>query len=179
MGWAMGLFRAGRGKWGDTDFPEKIRNVLLCAFSNLKILLTSYPSDLQGPVHWLQDSFSSPYLSITITNQFIILLCIADTSVRCRYFCGNHIPTLFLYYKWLFNYPPPTPECKLLVDRKYFFFFKNPSEVKGIAFWFPRQEYSSGLLHPSPGNLTEPGIESGSLAVQADSLHSEPLGKSQ
>ena len=161
MGWAMGLFRAGRGKWGDTDFPEKIRNVLLCAFSNLKILLTSYPSDLQGPVHWLQDSFSSPYLSITITNQFIILLCIADTSVRCRYFCGNHIPTLFLYYKWLFNYPPPTPECKLLVDRKYFFFLKILLKSRALHFDFPGKNTRVGCYILLQGILLNQGLNLG------------------
>ena len=45
---------------------------------------------------------------------------------------------------------------------------------------FPRQEYWSGLPFPSPGDLPEPGINSGSnafSALQADSLPSEPLGK--
>ena len=42
---------------------------------------------------------------------------------------------------------------------------------------FSRQEYWSGLLFPSPGDLPDPGIESGSLALQADSLPSEPPGK--
>ena len=32
-------------------------------------------------------------------------------------------------------------------------------------------------LAPSPGDLTDPGIESRSSALQADSLPSEPLGK--
>ena len=42
---------------------------------------------------------------------------------------------------------------------------------------FSRQEYWSGLPFPSPGERTDPGIESGSLALQAGSLPSEPLGK--
>ena len=41
---------------------------------------------------------------------------------------------------------------------------------------FSRQEYWSGLPFPSPGNLPNPGIESGSLALQADTLPSEPPG---
>ena len=41
---------------------------------------------------------------------------------------------------------------------------------------FPRQEYGSGLLFPSPGDLLDPGIEPGSLALQADSLPSESTG---
>ena len=33
-----------------------------------------------------------------------------------------------------------------------------------------RQEYWSGLPFPSPGDLPDPGIESGSLTLQADSI---------
>ena len=33
------------------------------------------------------------------------------------------------------------------------------------------QEYWSGLLFPSPGDLPDPGIEPGSLILQADSLY--------
>ena len=42
---------------------------------------------------------------------------------------------------------------------------------------FSRQEYWSGLLFPSPGDLPNLGIEPGSPALQADALPSEPLGK--
>jgi len=42
---------------------------------------------------------------------------------------------------------------------------------------FSRQEYWSGLLFPSPGNLPDPGNEPGSPALQADALISEPPGK--
>ena len=41
---------------------------------------------------------------------------------------------------------------------------------------FSRQEYWSGLPFPSPADLSDPGIESGSPALQADSLPSEPPG---
>ena len=41
---------------------------------------------------------------------------------------------------------------------------------------FSRQEYWSGFLVPSPGNLPDPGIKPGSPALQADSLPSEPPG---
>ena len=47
------------------------------------------------------------------------------------------------------------------------------SFVHGI----PRQEYWSGLPFPSPGDLPNPRINSGSPALQGDSLPSEPLGK--
>ena len=42
---------------------------------------------------------------------------------------------------------------------------------------FSRQEYSSGLPFPSPGDLPNPGVEPGSPAFQADALPSEPPGK--
>ena len=41
---------------------------------------------------------------------------------------------------------------------------------------FCRQEYWSGLPFPSPGDLPNPGIEPWSLALQADTLPSEPPG---
>ena len=39
---------------------------------------------------------------------------------------------------------------------------------------FSRQEYWSGLPFPSPEDLSDPGIKPRSLALQADSLLSEP-----
>ena len=46
-----------------------------------------------------------------------------------------------------------------------------------LSTGFPRQEYWSGLPFPSPGGLPNPGIEAGSLALQANSLPSEPPKK--
>ena len=42
---------------------------------------------------------------------------------------------------------------------------------------FSKQQYWSGLLFPSPGDLPNPGIEPGSTTLQADTLSSEPPGK--
>ena len=39
---------------------------------------------------------------------------------------------------------------------------------------FSRQEYWSGFPFPSPGDLPDPAIEPGSLALQTDPLPSEP-----
>ena len=46
-----------------------------------------------------------------------------------------------------------------------------------LTMEFSRQEYWSGLPFPSPGDLPNPGIESRSPALQADSLPSEPPRK--
>ena len=42
-----------------------------------------------------------------------------------------------------------------------------------LSVEFFRQEYWRGLPFPSPGNLPYPGVESGSPALQADSLPTE------
>ena len=47
-----------------------------------------------------------------------------------------------------------------------------------LAMKFSRQEYWSGLPFPSPEHLSNPGIEPGSSALQADSLPSELQGRS-
>ena len=46
-----------------------------------------------------------------------------------------------------------------------------------LSMEFSRQEYWSGLLFPSPGDLPNPGIEPRSPALQAVSLPPEPPGK--
>ena len=47
-----------------------------------------------------------------------------------------------------------------------------------LSMEFSRQEYWSGLPFPSLGDLPNPEIKPGSPAFQADSLPSEPPGKS-
>ena len=46
-----------------------------------------------------------------------------------------------------------------------------------LSMEFSRQEYWSGLLFPSPGDLSNPGIKPRSPALQADSLPAEAPGK--
>ena len=46
-----------------------------------------------------------------------------------------------------------------------------------LSMGFSRKEYWSGLPFPSPGDLHDPGIEPRSPVLQADSLQSEPSGK--
>ena len=48
-----------------------------------------------------------------------------------------------------------------------------------LSMEFSRNEYWNGSLFPSPGDLADPGVETGSPALQADSLLSEPLGMHQ
>ena len=54
--------------------------------------------------------------------------------------------------------------------------FTTPCTVAHQAFpfmEFSRQEYLTGLLFPSPGDLPNPGTEPRSPALQADTLPSE------
>ena len=47
-----------------------------------------------------------------------------------------------------------------------------------LSMGFSRQEYWSGLPFPSPGDLPNPAVKARSPALQADTLPSEPPGKS-
>ena len=47
-----------------------------------------------------------------------------------------------------------------------------------LSIEFPRQEYWTGMLFPSPGKPIDSGTEPESPALQVDSLVSEPPGKS-
>ena len=53
----------------------------------------------------------------------------------------------------------------------------KPASQAPLFMRFPKQEYWSGLPFPSPGHLSDPGIEPGSSALQVDSLLSDPPGK--
>ena len=46
-----------------------------------------------------------------------------------------------------------------------------------LSMGFSRQEYCSGLPFPSPGDLSDPGIEPGSLTLWTGSLQLGPWGK--
>ena len=48
-----------------------------------------------------------------------------------------------------------------------------------LSMGFSRQKYWSGLPCPSPGDLPNPGIKPRSPSLQADSLPSEPPGKTK
>ena len=50
-------------------------------------------------------------------------------------------------------------------------------QIVTAAMKFSRQEYRSGLSFPSPGDLPDPGMETGSPALQVDAFLSELLGK--
>ena len=62
--------------------------------------------------------------------------------------------------------------CVLLFSTPWTAAYQDP-----LSMGFSRQEYWCGLPLPSPGDLPDPGIEPGSLTLQADTLPSESPGK--
>ena len=77
--------------------------------------------------------------------------------------------------------PPTLPKCCAEFPRTRSLGDWRPnlsSVLKFLCPWgFSRQEYWSRLPCPPPGDLPKPGIEPRSLALQADSLLTEPHGK--
>ena len=71
--------------------------------------------------------------------------------------------------------------CVCLLGTRHVRLFASPWNVAlqaPLSMEFSRQEYWSGVSFPSSGDLPNPAIEPGSPALQADSLPSEPTGKS-
>ena len=69
--------------------------------------------------------------------------------------------------------------CVLLSRAGLFVTLWTVAHQAPLSMGFFRQEYWSGLPVPSPGDLLNPGIEPESPSLQADSLPSEPPGKTK
>ena len=69
-------------------------------------------------------------------------------------------------------------KVKLLSRVQLFVISWTVAHQAPLSIGFSRQEHWSGLPFPSPGDLTDPGIEPMFPALQADSLPSVPPGKS-
>ena len=65
--------------------------------------------------------------------------------------------------------------CCFLISRVQIFVTTwTVARQSPLSMGFPRQEYWNGLPFTPPGDLPDPGIETVSPALQADSLSSEP-----
>ena len=67
--------------------------------------------------------------------------------------------------------------CMVQLSHPYVTAGKTIAHQAPVSMEFSRQEYWSGLPFPSPGDISNQGMEPSSPALQADSLHSEPSGK--
>ena len=96
--------------------------------------------------------------------------------------CPFYYATLwveFLRFLRVFKSPPASRVC-VCFSRLVMSDSATPWTVASqapLSMGFSRQEYWSGLPVPSPEDLPDSGIESGSRALHVDSLASEPLGK--
>ena len=69
--------------------------------------------------------------------------------------------------------------CYLLSHVQLFAIPQTVARQAPLSMGFSRQEYWSGLPFPSPGDLSDPGIEPVSPTLQADSLPSKLQGRSR
>ena len=67
--------------------------------------------------------------------------------------------------------------CCLVAESDSFATQWTAAYLAPLSIGFPRQEHWSGLPFPFPGDLSDPGIEPGSPALEADALTSEPPDK--
>ena len=81
-------------------------------------------------------------------------------------------PATWSILRWLWQ-----SECSLLSHVWLFATLWTVARQTALSMGFSRQEYWSGLPFPSPRDLSDPGIELQSPALQANSLLSEPSRK--
>ena len=93
---------------------------------------------------------------------------------------GGFEPCLPLPFIQSMSHPTLITQCKILscggLAAKSCLTLTTPWTVAcqaPLSMGFSRQAYWSGLPCPSPGDLPNPGIETGSSALQADSLPTE------
>ena len=102
------------------------------------------------------------YISGDTNIQSIAFLKFIDLGICCKLGHGLWV-LVALSRKWKWKLPSHVP------------LFATPWTIQSMEF--SRPEYWSGKRFPSPRDLCNPGIESRSPELQADSLPAEPQGK--
>ena len=143
---------------------------MLSHFSHVWLFLTPWTVICQAPLsmvfsrqeYWsgLPSSRGSSYPGIEPRS----LLC---PALAGRFFTTNATWKAQSYYVCV----------KLLCRVQLFATLWTVTQQAPLSTGFSRQEYWSGLPFPSPEDLPNPGIETGSPALQVDALASEPPGK--
>ena len=96
----------------------------------------------------------------------------------CLYM-GIHGRFLSETFIWLNNLSPLCQaKCQSLSCVQLFATPWTIANQTPLSMEFSRKEYQNGFTFPSPGDLSNPGIEPMSPTLQAGSLLSEPPGKS-
>ena len=89
----------------------------------------------------------------------------------------THVPEIFLVWSFTENIYTHTQPCARACLLSHVLPFAAPcteAHQASLSMGFSRQEHRSGWACPSPGDLSHPGIKPRSVALQADSLLSEP-----
>ena len=114
-------------------------------------------------------------LTILSSVAFLFLPCANAVSFEFTVAQFCLISDWELYYIVLYLYCHGKSEGKVVSDSATPW---TAALQAPLSMGFSRQEYWSGLLLPSPGDLPNPGIKPRSPALQIDSFPTEPPGKS-
>ena len=125
-----------------------------------------------------------PFHSHSLFNKLLSELPRDSCSPRLCCFSGWLILKLFglkVSLRWKWRMPESHHSCASVLSCSVTSDSLWPpgwQPARLLCPWgFSRQEYWSELPCPPPGDLPNPGIELGSLALQEDSLPVEPAGK--
>ena len=107
--------------------------------------------------------------SVNWPKQLIVSKKIFDLGMPSQHFTNISSFIYLKLYSWSFS-PVSSQTVELSFDFYLSLIFKIPMEFSRLESW-------SGWPFPSPGHPPNPGIKPRSLALQVDSLSSEPQGK--
>ena len=90
----------------------------------------------------------------------------------------GHSPLLFFFFLLYLSYPSwHSSMLNHFSHVQLYATLMSVTRQAPLSIRFSRQGYWSGLPFPSPEDLSDPGIEPRSPALEADALTSEPPGK--
>ena len=134
---------------------------------------TNLPLVFQGKKKSFTGTQPCPMVSIVYT-------CVRITAAEVNSCDRNrvtHVPKIFLVWSFtenIYTHTQPCARAHLLCHVLLFAAPCTEAHQAPLSMGFSRQEHRSGRACPSPGDLSRPGIKPRSVALQADSLLSEP-----
>ena len=156
-----------RGKYGATGRLGWYRHGVWRA--RMRCSPLSFPPAQSPPVLALQLLLEVSWRSLLWGHEWVLAIILTTGSNND----GHHVSSTQLL-------PPSVhvhERCWIIIRPAGFIKISVVGYRAPLSMGFPRQEYWSGLPCPSIGELPDPRIASGSLALQADSLPAEPPGK--
>ena len=178
-------------------FHTLLRLLLLSRFSRVRLCATTdgsplgscVPGILQARiVEWVAISFSNAWkwkVKVKLLSCAWLLATPWTAAYqsppsmgfsRQEYWSGVPLPSP-RWYQCCWSMERKKVKVKLLSCVRLFATPWTVAHQAPLSMGFSRQGYWSGLPFPSPGDFLYPGMEPGSLALQADALPSEPSRK--